>query len=143
MPTGRCHCGAVRYEVDVPLGPLVNCHCRDCRRAHGAAFATSALVRSAGLRVTGGAAQLRERATPEGSRFFCERCAARLFNRPASNPGITMILVASLDEEPRERPVMHINVASKAPWYEILDDLPQHAGLPPQTRSPMESEEMP
>ncbi len=41
---GQCACGAVQYEVDSPLGPLVNCHCRSCRRAHGAAFATSALV---------------------------------------------------------------------------------------------------
>lgn len=43
-----------------------------------------------------------------------------------------MLLVASLNDEPQGTPMMHINVESKAPWYEILDDLPQYQGLPPQ-----------
>lgn len=43
-----------------------------------------------------------------------------------------MLVVASLDNEPQGGPAMHLNVESKAPWYEILDDLPQYQGLPPQ-----------
>ena len=131
--SGRCYCGAVQYRLDGALGPLVNCHCRYCRRAHGAAFATAAVVRSAELRITSGEAQVREYPTREGSRYFCARCAGRLFNRPASNPEITMLLVTTLDDEPEQKPVMHVNVESKAPWYEILDRLPQFEGLPPQT----------
>ncbi len=127
---GQCACGAVQYQVDGPLGPLVNCHCRACRRAHGAAFATSALVRTAGLNVLTGKDILRDYSNAQGSRFFCGRCAGRLFNRPASKSDVTMLLVASLDEEPTTKPVMHINVESKAPWYEILDDLPQFPGFP-------------
>lgn len=132
MESGQCYCGAVQYQLGGSLGPLVNCHCRYCRRAHGAAFATSALVRSAELRVTAGQEHVREYSTTGGSRFFCDRCGGRLFNRPASNPEITMLLVASLNDEPQGTPMMHINVESKAPWYEILDDLPQYQGLPPQ-----------
>ncbi len=137
--TGRCYCGAVRYELAGSIGPLVNCHCRFCRRAHGAAFVTSCLVRSQDLRVTAGDAQVREYKTAEGLRYFCERCGGRLFNRPASTPQITMVLVASLDEEPTAAPVMHINVESKAPWYEILDDLPQYQGLPPQAKAVLDT----
>ena len=48
-------------------------------------------------------------------------------------------MVASLDVEPEEGPVMHINVESKAPWYEILDDLPQYEGLPPQAETVLKS----
>jgi hypothetical protein len=132
MEAGQCYCGTVQYQLDGSLGPLVNCHCRYCRRAHGAAFVTTALVRSAALRVTAGQEHVREHHTREGSRFFCERCGGRLFNRPSSNPEITMLVVGSLNHEPQGGPVMHINVESKAPWYEILDDLPQCQGLPPQ-----------
>jgi hypothetical protein len=32
-----------------------------------------------------------------------------------------------LDEAPSLRPTHHIWVSSKAPWFEITDDLPQHA----------------
>jgi len=40
-----------------------------------------------------------------------------------------------LDDDPGVRPESHIFVGSKAPWYDITDDLPQFAesGLPPST----------
>lgn len=37
--TGACLCGAVRYRLEGPV-EVVECHCRECRRATGAAFAT-------------------------------------------------------------------------------------------------------
>jgi hypothetical protein len=136
--TGRCYCGAVQYRLEGALGPLVNCHCRDCRRAHGAAFATAAVVRSGDLHLTAGESLLKEYRTGGGARYLCERCGGRLFNRPASNPELTMLLVASLDDEPETGPVMHVNVESKAPWYEIRDDLPRFDGLPPQAAAALE-----
>lgn len=36
--TGQCLCGAISYEINGELGPVVNCHCLKCRRWHGAAF---------------------------------------------------------------------------------------------------------
>jgi hypothetical protein len=35
MITGSCQCGAVRIRVDGKLGPVVYCHCSQCRRANG------------------------------------------------------------------------------------------------------------
>lgn len=128
---GGCFCGAVRYEVAGEIGPLVNCHCQYCRRFHGAAFVTVAMVQSHAFRITRGEASLRERANREGSRHFCSECGSRLFNRPRSTDAFLMLVVAGLDEAPTSRPVMHINTESMAPWYEILDGLPQLTGLPP------------
>jgi hypothetical protein len=125
--TGRCYCGIVRYELDGQLGPLVNCHCRYCRRAHGAAFATVSPVRSVDL----GEDAVREYRNPEGSRYFCGRCGGRLFDRPMSTDELLVLVVASLDAEPEQKPVMHVNVESKASWYDILDGLPQYRALPP------------
>jgi len=34
--TGRCLCGAVRYECGAPISPAAFCHCESCRRASGA-----------------------------------------------------------------------------------------------------------
>jgi membrane dipeptidase len=69
MRTGRCYCGAVRYELVGSIGPLLNCHCKCCRRAHGAAFVTSCLERRRDLRVTAGDAQVREYETAGGFRY--------------------------------------------------------------------------
>jgi hypothetical protein len=74
---------------------------------------------------------VQEYRNPEGFRYFCRRCGGRLFNRPTSTDKFLLLVVASLDAEPEQRPVMHINVESKARWYDILDDLPQHQALPP------------
>lgn len=41
-----------------------------------------------------------------------------------------VLVVASLDEDPASGPVIHVNVESKATWYEIRDDLPRFEGFP-------------
>jgi hypothetical protein len=129
--TGRCYCGTVQYALDGELGPLVNCHCRSCRRAHGAAFVTVSAVASAGFRITSGADAVRAYRTAEGFRYFCERCGGRLFNRPQSTDVIVVLVVATLDDEPTGAPSLHVNVGSKAPWYDILDDRPRYDTFPP------------
>jgi hypothetical protein len=130
---GGCYCGAVRYEFAGEVLQLANCHCRYCRRVHGAAFSTVTSVPTESFHITAGADELNEFASESGSRFFCRRCGGRLFNRGASQPQFTNLSVATLDREPAKPPSIHINVASKAPWYEILDDRPQFPGLPPGT----------
>ena len=114
MPyTGGCLCGDVRYRLDGELGPLVNCHCQFCRRAHGSAFSTVSRVRKSALRFTSG----EEQVSRFGGRHFCRRCATRLYNTGDSMPDHVVLVVAGLDQEPSEGPVVHVNVESKAQWY--------------------------
>ena len=42
--------------------------------------------------------------------------------------------LGTLATDPGKRPVCHIFVGSKAPWYEIADALPQFAEFPPRAR---------
>jgi hypothetical protein len=73
----RCLCGAVGIEAETDAQLLINCHCRACRRAHGAAFVTTTPVPTEGFRIVRGEAQVGR----YDGRFFCARCATRLFNR--------------------------------------------------------------
>ena len=41
------------------------------------------------------------------------------------------VTMGTLVDDPTIRPMFHIFVGSKAPWHEIADALPQHAGFPP------------
>ena len=61
--TGGCACGAVHYEIGAEPVFMLNCHCRDCQRATGAAYAPVFVVPHAALQVTGevGRASCRER----------------------------------------------------------------------------------
>lgn len=131
MRTGHCLCGNVRYELAAELGPVVNCHCRFCRRAHGAAFASTCMQSRDDLRFGSGNGDIEEFHTPGvGFRAFCRRCGTRIYNRPESNPHILMLVVATLDDESGVAPLMHVNLESKAPWYEIRDGLPCLDGMP-------------
>ena len=49
----------------------------------------------------------------------------------ASLRGRVVVPAGSLDDDPGAREELHIFVGSKAPWYEIADDLPRHEAYPP------------
>jgi hypothetical protein len=41
---GGCSCGAVRYRLESAPMFVHCCHCRDCQRQTGSAFAINALI---------------------------------------------------------------------------------------------------
>ena len=124
---GRCLCGAVRFSVDGELDEVSHCHCSMCRRAHGAAFATYALVSPNRHRFTQGEDALRTyRSSETVERIFCGTCGAPMLWRDAVNfPTTTAFPLGAL---PGDVPVLsqrHIFVGSKARWHEIMDEWPQ------------------
>ena len=69
---GSCLCGTVRYEADQLDAPIVHCHCTMCRKAHAAAFNSSAAVDRAHFRWTAGEDKLsRYASSPDKNRWFC------------------------------------------------------------------------
>ncbi len=131
MLEGSCLCGAVRYEVDGVLGPIVCCHCSMCRKAQGAAFAVNAPVGADRFRLVAGADVLRSyRSSPGKERCFCGRCGSPIFSRRDGAADVRLRL-GTLDTPIAARPSAHIFAASKAEWWEIRDDLPRHAELEP------------
>jgi len=125
MQSGRCLCGEVQYEVDGELPPLVNCHCQFCRRAHGAAFVTIAWVPRSRLRWIAGSERVKRYEVGDGYRAFCSSCGTRIYNGTNDEQGFITLIVSTLDDPSLAGPVLHLNVESKAPWHEIVDELPQ------------------
>jgi hypothetical protein len=133
MYQGQCLCGAVQYELRGALGSIVLCHCSRCRRATGSAFAAAAPVNSEDFVVLAGEKGMREfMSSPGVSRFFCQSCGSPLFSRRADNPAVLRLRIGTIDAESlgSERTSAHLFVGSKAPWFEICDDLPQYAERP-------------
>ncbi len=126
MITGQCLCGDVRYEIEGKISPIWLCHCGKCRRSSGSAFHASAVVRPEQFHWVSGEQAIREYVdTPGYKTRFCGRCGSPV---PAylESHGLVFLHAGALDEDTGRRVVHHIFVGSKAPWFEITDDLPRY-----------------
>jgi hypothetical protein len=127
MHTGRCLCGAVRYEIEGELAGVQLCHCAMCRRASGAAFAANMPVRAEDFRIVAGAATLKSyESSPGKTRLFCDACGSPIISRTTADPGMVRVRAGTLDEPAAIAAVFHFHVASKASWLPISDELPQY-----------------
>ncbi len=133
---GSCLCGGVRFEVAGEVGTLTLCHCSQCRKAQGAAFAAAAPVRSADFRLLSGEDLLQAyESSPGKQRVFCRRCGSPILSRRASDTQWLRIRAGLLDTPLGRRADMHIFCADRADWDERLDDLPHHDGIEPTRTS--------
>ena len=123
---GKCECGAVTYRVADEFLYALNCHCSNCRAATGSAFKPFAGIEREKLEVTDGAEKLLVWGDDDGNHTRCGVCGALLYSVVGERVHVAL---GSLADAPSIRPTGHIFVGSKAPWYEITDDLPQHEEL--------------
>ena len=132
---GSCLCKGIEYEITAPLNEVGNCHCSMCRKASGAAFLTGVGVSTRNFRWTKGEELIaRYESSPGGLRLFCRICGSTLAGIAADpNAKVIWIFLGTLDDDPGVKPSSNIYVGSKAPWYEITDDLPQHKVFPGQS----------
>jgi hypothetical protein len=130
---GTCLCGEVAYEFTGKPLRMWNCHCSRCRRARSAAHCANLFVPVDGFRWTRGEGLVVEYQAPEARFFgvaFCTRCGGNV-PRVSLARGWVVVPAGALDTDPGVRPQAHIYVGSKAPWFEITDELPQFADAPP------------
>lgn len=125
---GSCLCGEVRYEVKAIQANMAHCHCKMCRKFHGAAFSTFAEALVEDFQWLSGEDRLQTYVAENGSkRQFCGRCGSSLtFQAREGQSGLVEFSLATLDDDCEVQPDAHVFVASKVNWYEILDNLPQN-----------------
>jgi hypothetical protein len=121
---GACQCGSVQYEVVDAFLYAANCHCSRCRAATGSAFKAFAGIEREKLEVTGGHEILLVFGDDDLNDTRCASCGSLLFSVVRDGEYVHVAL-GSLVDAPSIRPTEHIFVGSKAPWFEITDDLPQ------------------
>jgi hypothetical protein len=105
------------------------CHCGTCRKASGSSFATNLLVSADDFVVVAGRDALAAyESSPQKHRHFCSRCASPIYSQAEQTRHVVSVRAGTLDGDPGTRPFAHAYVASKAPWYEICDQVPQKPG---------------
>lgn len=113
---GSCLCGAVRYEADQLASSIGHCHCRTCRKSNSSAYTSTARVARSAFRFTAGEDKLTAfESTPGKLRRFCSVCGSEVLAEWL-NQDVVILRVATLDDDPGVRPVVHIWTLHDVPW---------------------------
>ena len=129
---GRCLCGAVTFEIDVPARWAWHDHSAGSRRAHGAAYATYVGSWRKRFRVTKGAASITrfEDKPTKTVRSFCSRCGTPLFYERARSPHMINIPRALFSGRTGRQPLYHIAIEELQEWAYTGEPLVPLKGFP-------------
>lgn len=119
---GGCACGAVRYRLKRAPMFVHCCHCRDCQRQTGGAFAINALIETDQVEVLSGELTLATMPTDSGRPHDLHRCPAcgiTLWSDYGRRRVMIFLRVATLDDPTAIAPDVHIFTRTKLPWVEV------------------------
>lgn len=125
MLKGSCLCGKVRYIIRGPVGDIVHCHCKTCRKAHGSAFSSVAAVADEDFEISDCAAINSFESSKGKRRYFCGNCGTQLYAKRQGAKHLILRL-GSLDSDLEAKEKCHIWTSEKANWYCINNNLAEH-----------------
>lgn len=121
---GSCLCGAVRFAVDGELPAPDACHCTTCRKHSGHFFVSTDLPR-ASVTIHGAERVTWFASSEKVRRGFCATCGSSLFWDPIHKDFIA-IAMGAFDKPTGTKTRIHIHVADKGDYYDLVDGLPQN-----------------
>lgn len=120
--SGGCACGAIRYQCSAEPLAALNCHCHDCQRASGSAFAAILIVPASTFALMQGQPIYYNVTADSGAimgRGFCDKCGSPVFiqhTRKTLGPEVAVIHAASLDDPSWFRPTVDLYTSCAQPW---------------------------
>lgn len=132
--TGQCLCGAVKYEAEIPEKSFYAglCHCKDCQRYTGTAFASSLMVPKAGM-VLEGDLKFYGKETERGTvmeRGFCPNCGSNILCQSDAWDDQYVLSVGTLDDPSVYQPRMNIFTRTAQSHVFDIGDLRKFEGNP-------------
>ena len=122
--TGGCACGAIRYRLDDSPYVVNCCHCTDCQRETGSAFAVNAAIEATLLHTEGPEPQAVQLASASGAGqtvLRCPNCQTALWSHyGALGTKAAFVRAGTLDDPGSCPPTAHIWARSKLAWV-VLD----------------------
>jgi hypothetical protein len=131
--SGGCACGAIHYECDVDPVVMMNCHCRDCQKANGAAFAAIMALPRAAFQIRGtpsyhGVAGASGKLVERG---FCPSCGSQVTFKAEVLADVIGVQAGTLDDPSIYRPDMDVFTSSAQPWDHMDSSVQKHLHGPP------------
>ncbi len=129
---GRCICGAVRIEIDVPAVWAWHDHSPASRHAQGCAYATYIGSWKSRFRILEGEDSLTrfEDADAETTRSFCGQCGTPVLYERGRSPRYVNIPRAMFTTRTGREPRYHVHLQEQAEWIYLGEPLSPLKGFP-------------
>jgi hypothetical protein len=124
---GGCRCGAVRYRMTSAPMFVHCCHCLDCQKETGSAFAINALIEADRIALIAGAVAGFVVPTDSGRPhevFHCTQCSSSVWSTYGGVDALRFLRVGTLDQPSALKPDVHIFTRSKVPWVTLPEGVP-------------------
>jgi hypothetical protein len=122
---GGCACGAIRYRLTSAPLFVHCCHCLNCQRQTGSAFAINVLIETDRVELLAGEPQVVP--VPRGSKkqkiFRCPTCQVAVFSH-YTRRALLFVRAGTLDDPSAVTPDVHIYTRSKLSWVTLPDPVP-------------------
>jgi hypothetical protein len=124
--TGSCLCGAVQYSCTGNDRGAVLCHCSNCQKCSGSAFAYNYRFLRAKLTFTKGEDMVKEyvdKATKTGNtlfRHFCKECGSPIYLRNSAFEGLVVLHTGPMDSTPNGTPSVELFEENREEWLSAL-----------------------
>jgi hypothetical protein len=123
---GGCSCGAVRYRLTSDPLFVHCCHCLNCQRQTGSAFAINVLVEADNVQLLAGEPEpvpVPRSGSKKQRIFRCPTCQVAVFST-YTRATIRFVRAGTLDDPSSIEPDVHIYTRSKMPWVELPESTP-------------------
>lgn len=129
---GGCLCGKVRYSADAEPTFVGVCHCKNCQKGTGTAFAVVVALPTPALNVQGSLQTFTGRGDSGKATYrrFCPECGSTLIDEAEVMPNVTMIMAGTLDDASWVKPGMEIFCDSAQPWVQLGGERPRFPKMP-------------
>ena len=127
---GGCSCGAVRFRLTTAPMFVHCCHCLDCQKQTGSAFAINALMETDRIEMLASAPEPVSMPTDSGRPhdiYRCPQCKVAVWSDYGRRPYLRFVRVGTLDDPTAITPDVHIYTRSKLPWVALPADVPAFA----------------
>jgi hypothetical protein len=124
---GRCACGGVRYRLTSDPMFVHCCHCLNCQRHTGSAFAINLLIEASRVELLSGAPQPVTMPLDGGSPnriFRCPTCLVAVWSEYGGRPQVLFVRGGTLEDPSSVSPDVHIYTRSKLPWVQLPESVP-------------------
>ncbi|KZZ89070.1 Mss4-like protein [Ascosphaera apis ARSEF 7405] len=117
---GRCHCGQVDYDVDIPdQENHILCHCSACKYMSGGEYTVNHYIPSKNLHINKGDLSTYTYLGDSGQPVhchFCTNCASPIYNHPESAGQNYVLRTSSVDHAFDWPVVAEVEAAHRAKW---------------------------